>query len=453
MKKQSTTFLLYAGFMIILFLGCKKNDSTVPASLQSFTEDYPADYNADVRGMPTAKATAEVPLAWYKLAITLTRFIPFQGAGPIFTRSYGYIGLALYESVVPGMPLQKSIQRQLNGLPPLPHADILKKYYYPACANAALASMLHYMYGNTTPEQNYTIDSLEAVFYTSFQSMVPKDVLDRSVSFGKDIAAAIYDWSKSDGGDQAYLNPFPPYTPPVGPGLWVPQPGQAALLPYWGNNRTFIANIVSRTQPPPPIPYSTNPKSEFYKEEMQVYKESINQDPDHAAAAVYWASIPGTSVDIVSSVITNKSSNLATAAEAYCKVGIAMADAVVSCWKTKFTYNQERPTTFIKANFDTGWLPLLGTPPYPDYSSGYTIQNSASLTVLTDIFGNNTTFTCPYVNSLGFPPRVFGRFSECAIEVARSRFYGGIHILSSNYVAIAQGALVGTHVNALKFKR
>src|SRR3954451_19691846 len=101
MKKQSTSFLLYTGFMIILFLGCKKNDSTIPSSLQSFTEDYPADYNADVRGMPTAKATAEVPLAWYKLAITLTRFIPYQGTGPIFTRGYGYIGLALYESVVP----------------------------------------------------------------------------------------------------------------------------------------------------------------------------------------------------------------------------------------------------------------------------------------------------------------------------------------------------------------
>ena len=453
MKQQVKLTLLYAVVLLILFSACKKEESSVPSTIQTVTDDYPADYNAEARGEPAAKATAEVPLAWYKLSINLIRVAPGQATGPVFTRAYGYIGLALYESVVPGMPIYKSIQKQLNGLPPLPHADILKRYYYPACANAALASILHYMYGNTSPEQNYTIDSLENVFYTSFQSMAPKEVLDRSVSFGKAIAAAIYDWSKSDGGDQAYLNLFPPYTLPVGPGLWVPQPGQAALLPYWGTNRTFIADIATNTQPPRPIPYSTNPKSEFYKEELQVYKESINQDPDHKAAALYWASIPGTSVDIVSSVLTNKSSNLATAAEAYCKVGIAMADAVVSCWITKYKYTQERPITYIKANFDTGWIPVLGTPPYPDYSSGYTIQNSASLTVLADMFGNNTTFTSPYVNSLGFPPRVFDRFSACALEVARSRFYGGIHILSSCYVAIEEGERVGAHVNALRFKR
>ena len=51
--------------------------------------------------------------------------------------------------------------------------------------------------------------------------------------------------------------------------------------------------------------------------------------------------------------------NLATAAEAYCKAGMAMADAEVSNWKTKYKYVQVRPITYIKANIDTGWTPLL----------------------------------------------------------------------------------------------
>ena len=450
MKTQLKLWMLLAIASFAIFSGCKKEDSLAGSSTQ-----LTASYNAEVGGAPTAKATAAVPLKWYNLIIDLTRTVPFQGAGPIASRLYGYIGLALYESVVPGMPMYQSLQGQLNGLTALPQPDANKKYFYPACANAALASMVHYMFGNATTEQNYSIDSLEDAIYTSFQSMPSEEVLGRSVSFGKDISTAIYNWSKTDGGDQAYLNPFPPYTPPVGPQYWVPQTGQSALLPYWGNNRTFIVNNATSTQPPPPIPYSTDPHSEFYREEMAVYRESINQDPEHTAAALYWNSLvaTGAGISIIGDILTNKSTNLATAAEVYCKAGMAMADAEVSNWKTKYKYVQVRPITYIKANIDTGWTPLLATPPYPDYTSGYTIIMTSCLMPLADMFGNNTTFTCPSINSLGQEPRVFNSFSECVREVSRSRFYGGIHIISSCYAAIAQGALLATHVSALKFKR
>jgi len=118
---------------------------------------------------------------------------------PIIARDFGYMGLALYESVVPGIPSHKSIQNQLNGLPYLPQIDCKQRYYYPACANAALARMVHHMFGNASEAQNFSIDSLANVFNTKFKSIVPKQVFDRSVSFGRDISNAIYRWSKSDG--------------------------------------------------------------------------------------------------------------------------------------------------------------------------------------------------------------------------------------------------------------
>ncbi|GAA4733501.1 hypothetical protein GCM10023229_09480 [Flavisolibacter ginsenosidimutans] len=311
------------------------------------------------------------------------------------------------------------------------------------------------MFGNTSSAQNFTIDSLEASLNTLFASMVSKDVLDRSLKFGRDISNAIYSWSVSDGGDKAYLNPFPStYVPPVGPGLWVPQPGQLAQLPSWGNNRTFIKNNAASTQPPPPPAYSTESSSKFYQEELAVYHESINQNPEHIIIAKYWAALPGPSVSIsvLSSVLASKNSNLAVAAEAYCKVGIAIADAIVSCYKTKYQYNQERPITFIRANFNSTWVPTLPTPPFPDYTSAHSVQAGASARVLADIFGNNTTFTDNTINSLGFTPRIFTKFSDFANELALSRFYAGIHVLTSNLVGLDQGNLVGMHVSALKFK-
>jgi hypothetical protein len=47
-------------------------------------------------------------------------------------------------------------------------------------------------------------------------------------------------------------------------------PGQLAQLPGWGNTRTFI-KVDANLQPPAPIAYSTDPSSEMYKVEMEVY--------------------------------------------------------------------------------------------------------------------------------------------------------------------------------------
>ena len=95
------------------------------------------------------------------------------------------------------------------------------------------------------------------------------------------------------------------YILPVGPGLWVPQTGQAANNPFWGNNRTFIKDIATSSQPGPPPAYSTDPASQMYQEEFEVYNESINQDPEHVIIAKYWAAIPPptVSVSILSSVL------------------------------------------------------------------------------------------------------------------------------------------------------
>jgi len=319
-----------------------------------------------------------------------------------------------------------------------------------------LANMVHHMFGNTSPAQNFTIDSLETSFNTLFGSILPKNVLDRSLNFGRDISNTIYTWSVSDGGAQAYLNANPlTYVPPAGPGLWVALTGQFAQLPNWGNNRTFIKDDAASTQPPPPPAYSIETSSKFYQEELELYNESINQDPEHIIIARYWAALPGpcVSISILSSVLSSKNSNLSVAAEAYCKVGIAIADAIVSCYKTKYQYNQERPITFIRANFNSTWVPVIATPPFPDYTSAHSVQAGASARVLADIFGNNTTFTDSSINSLGFTPRIFTKFSDCANEVGLSRFYGGIHVRTSNSVGLAQGNLVGMHVSALKFKR
>ena len=86
---------------------------------------------------------------------------------------------------------------------------------------------------------------------------------------------------------------------------------------------------------------------------------------------------PCVSISILSSVLADKNASLSVAAEAYCKIGIATSDALVSCYKTKYKYNQQRPITFIQANFNPTWKSLLPTPPFPDYTSAHSMQTGA----------------------------------------------------------------------------
>src|SRR4051812_11913512 len=106
MKPQLKSMLLLITVSLIILVGCKKNDSLVSPSAQSA-----AEYNDDVRGVQALKFNADVPSKWYALAITLARTTPGH-AGPVIARTFGYMGLALYESVVPGMPSHQSIQSQ-----------------------------------------------------------------------------------------------------------------------------------------------------------------------------------------------------------------------------------------------------------------------------------------------------------------------------------------------------
>jgi hypothetical protein len=75
-------------------------------------------------------------------------------------------------------------------------------------------------------------------------------------------------------------------------------------------------------------------------------------------------------------------------AEAYAKLGMAVSDAFISCWYTKYKYNLLRPITCINAFIDPNWQPRLTTPPIPEYTSGHSVQSGSAAQVMTDMFGN-----------------------------------------------------------------
>jgi hypothetical protein len=283
-------------------------------------------------------------------------------------------------------------------------------------------------------------------------------VFARSVRRGQGVAAAVFEWSKSDGGHEGYLRNFPPYDPPVGPALWVPTPPGflPALQPHWGRNRCFAIPRAGDCPPGDHPPFSEDAESTFYAEAIEVYEAVNNLTPEQDAIARFWSDDPGTtatppghSISIATQVLRREGSSLATAAEAYAKVGMAVCDAFIACWYQKYVYNLLRPVTYIGRLIDPDWLPPLVTPPFPEYTSGHSVQSGAAFQVLTDLFGYRYAFVDHTHDDRGLPPRGFGSFFDAAEEAAISRLYGGIHYRAAIVNGVEQGKCIGRIVSAL----
>ena len=402
---------------------------------------------------------ADVASSWFRLVLLLVRDTP-GFSPPVASRAFAYSGVALYEALLPGMRGYRTLAGQLPGLDPVPTAA-LGAFHWPTVANSVLASLVRRLFPTAPAKRQADVDMLEQQLAREYRATVPIGVFTRSVARGREVARHMFAWSRTDGGDAAYLDNFPAYEPPVGPGLWTPTPPGflPALQPYWGENRPFAVGADGGCRPPPPPAYSEDSSSAFYAEARDCYEVTTNLKSEHESIALFWSDDPGVtftppghSISILTQVIDRDEHALDVAAEAYAKVGIAVADAFIVCWRTKYRYNLLRPITYIQRLVDPSWVPLLVTPPFPEYTSGHSVQSAAAAQVLTGMFGV-VPFTDHTHDARGLASRSFGSFFEAAREAARSRLFGGIHFASAIEQGLAQGRCVGRQVGRLRFRR
>jgi hypothetical protein len=411
-------------------------------------------------GAPASSYGAEVPLAYYDLSLEFSKrtagFTP-----PVQARAFAYMGLALYEAVVAGMPDHRSVASQLRGIGELPRPTAAP-YHWPLVASAALAEVMRGLWGDSTSkaaENVAEIDALEARLAAQ-QVGVSPGLARRSSAFGRAVGEAVFATSRDDGGHEGYLKNFPAYTPPVGPGLWVPTaPGQLAIQPYWGTAvETFVLSSGAECDPGGPPPYSEQPGSDFYREAYEVYRTVRDLTPEQLTIARFWADGPGTisgpghALAITDQILRQERANLAVAAETYARVGIADADALTAIWWVKYHYDLIRPVTYITRVIDPGWTTVLPTPGFPEYTSAHSAQSAAVAATLEHLFGEHVAFVDHAHDADGFQPRAFDRIYAAAQEAGLSRIYAGIHYPSGNLEGQAQGRCVAARVAALPWR-
>ena len=423
-----------------------------------------------VAAKPASGYSANVPTEWFALVLQITQQTP-GFSPPVASRALAYLGLALYESVVPGMPQNASLAGQLNELSSLPWAQPDEPLHWPTVANASMATMTRMMFSNASAENKARIDLLERSLPLKYAqdfdpNTVTAEITNRSETFGRLMAMSLMTWARTDGGHEAW-GPLrknrEKYVPPSGAGQWTATPPAfaAPLLPWWGEVRPFVLKTASDCPAPPPPPYSEETSSTFYKEANEVYTLSNQATQEQRQFALYWADDPGKTptpaghwVFIATDLLKQNKATLATAAQVYARLNIAMADAFIAAWQTKYTVNLLRPVTYVQLVIDSNWVPqLMSSPPFPEYPSGHSVQSSAAAAILDTAFGADTAFTDNTHNDRGWGPRNFKNFKAAAQEAAFSRLYAGIHYRVGVTAGQVQGQCVASKVLALQIKR
>jgi hypothetical protein len=393
-----------------------------------------------------------------KVTETTDGFFPTQAA-----RAYGYVGVTAYESVVYGINEAYKLEGQLAGFDEgsIPDPVAGEKYNWALACNAATAEMMRLMFDQNLSAENLSeINNLEASNFDQLSMGEAQPVIDRSVEYGRSVAEAIYQISTTDGGHESYLDPFQlPYQLADDDYCWVPTDAtfQNPLSPYWMNNRSFIENIVEESQPGPHLPFSTDPASDFYGQAMDVYDQVVNQNGDEERTiAEYWADDPfdtctpaGHTFNIVNQLLGESSATLEKTAVGIGMMAVAENDAFIACWKSKYDYILIRPVSYIQQYIDPSFETVIGTPPFPAFTSGHSAEIGAGVKVLIHLFANangDYTFTDLSQLQYGFSARTYDNFYEMADECALSRYYGGIHFEMDNEQGLDLGFAVGDAV-------
>ena len=409
-------------------------------------------------------AGQEVLWAWNDMSLNLTRHTATY-TPPVASRAYAYVSIAAYEAVASGGDKLQTLAGQLNGLAELPRREAGQTYDEAIVLEAAMSEVVHDLYSNTGPTGHRAMDALKAKLDGGLVDGVAADVVSRSQAYGSAIADHILAWSRDDGGAVVENMGFPTdYKLTPGPSHWVPTNvivlQQVPLLPYWGKNRTFALPNGATCPAATPPAYSEDPNSEYYKQAMEVYQTWKALTPDQFAVARFWAddamlsvTPPGHWMTIALNTLKSRNADLDKSVDTLARVAIAMSDAFVGCWNTKFVYDLVRPITYIRKFIDPKFESIVTTPPFPEFPSGHSTGSAAAAVVLTAAFGDNVGFDDDTDEQDGLQPRHFASFWAAANEAAISRLYGGIHYRAAIELGSDQGRCIAAYTVALKTAR
>ncbi len=371
-------------------------------------------------------------------------------------------------------------------------------------------------------------DTLAALFPSqapSFNQQLTQDLgtlpdgqgKNDGIAVGRGAAQAILERRANDGSQLS--NPEPKIgTNPgdfhcgTGPGQWREDPVSlktVALGANWGEVQPFVMQAAAQFRVPPPPALDSTEYAIAFDEVKSLGGDGVHtptvRNQEQTYVGLYWAydgtpslcAPPRLYNQLTMHIADQQGTTGMQLARLLALTNVAMADAAVAVWESKFFYQFWRPVAGIReADPGTGgsdpgaatptagdgnpttvadptFMPLGApasnlngpnfTPPFPAYPSGHAGFGGALFEMLKNFYGTDQipfTFVSDELNGTTkdtdgstrpLVPRSFATFSQAAEENGQSRIYLGIHWAFDKDQGIAQGRQVADYIYANAF--
>ncbi|MFN2508192.1 MAG: vanadium-dependent haloperoxidase [Chthoniobacterales bacterium] len=320
------------------------------------------------------------------------------------------------------------------------------------------------------------------------------------IDLGRRVAAAVLALRTGDGSEKPESLVGTDYGGSKLAGHWRQDPISlipVALGAHWGACKPFVLASGAQFRVPPPPAMSSAEYAAAFNEAKRLGGDGVvtptQRSAEQTFIGVFWAydgtpslcAPPRLYNQITVQIGDQTKLRPLELARLLALVNVAMADAGMAVWDSKYFYDVWRPITGIReADAGTGptgsgdgnaatagdpsFLPLGApasnlagpnfTPPFPAYPSGHAAFGGALFQVLRRFYGTDRigfTFVSDEFNGVTrdndghvrpHMPRSFSSFSQAEEENGQSRIYLGIHWSFDKTAGIAQGRRVADYV-------
>jgi hypothetical protein len=315
-----------------------------------------------------------------------------------------------------------------------------------ASDEAAVAAAAHHVLETYSP---YAQVALDAAYATALLAIPDGQAKTDGITYGTLAANAIIGLRVGDG-----RNANITYNKAPAPGIWRPTPpaNLAMFVPWMGAVKPLVVKSGAQFGEPG-LPYSLTSQqyaTEFNEVKRMGGNAATGSDRTDAQTATALFFSGNAQVQFTGALIDQadtRNLDIVDTARMFAAVHTSIADALIGVWHAKLLYGFWRPITAINlADTDgnpdtavnTAWVPLLTTPPYPDYVSGYSGVTGAFTRSLQKTLGTGQlNITLHSTAAAG--ARTYAMAGALNAAVINARIWLGIHFRAADVDGVKMG--------------
>ncbi len=317
-----------------------------------------------------------------------------------------------------------------------------------ASAQAAAVAAAHTVLVTYSP---YAQATLDAAYATSLAQIPDGRAKTRGVAFGVLAANNLIAMRAKDGRYAPVL-----FTRPPAPGVWRPTPPAflPMAVPWMGGVTPLLLRSGAQFGEPGPPPPLTSARYTRDFDEVKALGSATStaRTPEQTSTALFFSGNAAAQFNAaLRDQITLRHPDIVDAARMFAAVDMSEADAIIAIWHAKYLYGFWRPITAINladtdgnpaTTADPSWTPLLTTPPYPDYVSGYSGLTGAFTRALADTLETRHLQLNLISTAVPGAVRHYDSGKSLRNDVVSARVWLGIHFRFADTAGVDMGQRV-----------